>query len=392
MAHVIPEKADSMNPGTAEYRSMSFLNDRQENLRKHEVVFRDILWAIRTGKLAPGQRLPNEIELAQRYSVSRNSVRRGLMRLQHEGVVEKRQGSGSYVSRNGRTTATNQQTALAVRYVPQSTESLIGHATGPWWALLREGLMHGAAYHGMQLTDEPCGLGPRRGAAVVLPEPRAGVLIVAFGNDNPSDLIGDLPPDVPRLLVNRACLDAAIPSLTVDRELGAYQATSFLLRLGHRRIGIDGLGDESQPVRDRLRGYRRALETAGFCVDERMLFQGASGTSYLEWPKRLREMLKREPRPTALLMHHDNRILHIMEVLRSEGIRVPEDLSLIIIDDDRVLSHMTPRLSAISDPYFEMGRRAVAMLLAGAKRGQEAQHVALEPQLVMRESVIPSRP
>jgi GntR family transcriptional regulator, arabinose operon transcriptional repressor len=382
----------NMGQQTKGIRSGAFLGTQAgESLQKHELVFRDILGAIRSGRLAPGDRLPNEVELAQRYAVSRNSIRRGLMRLQRAGFVEKRQGSGSYVLANGDSSMTGQrEMTLVVRYVPHSTESLIGHATGPWWTLLREGLMYGAAFHGMQLVDEPYGLGGCRSASAVSSERLAGFLVVAFGNDRPSDLIADLPRDIPSLLVNRACEDPSIPSLTIDRELGVYRATTFLLKLGHRRIGIDGAGDESEPVRERVRGYRRAFESAGLSVDEAMVFQGASGPSYLEWPQHLRGLLQREPRPTALLMHHDNRVLHIMEVLHSRGIRVPEDLSLVIIDDDPVLSHMKPGLSAISDPYLEMGRRAVAMILAGGKKGQETQHAALEPQLIMRESVIPA--
>ncbi len=363
-----------------------------QTLRKHEIVSRSIMWAIRCGELAPGERLPNELELAQQYSVSRNSVRRGLMRLQDEGLVEKRQGSGSYVLASGNSwPAGRREATLAIRYVTQSTESAIGHATGPWWSLLREGLVYGAAYHGVKLVHDPCGSGTHHVASSRSVGRVSGFLVVAFGDDNPSGLVADLPRDVPKLLVNRTCTDSSMPSLSIDRELGAYQAASFLLKLGHRRIGFDILGEEDPPGRERLHGYCRAFEEAGLAVNDAMMFQGVSGAAYLEWPKRLHELLQRRPRPTALLIHHANRVLHIMEVLQARGIRVPEDLSLIIIDDDPVLSRMRPRLSAVSEPYAEMGRRAVAMILAGAKAGQEAQHVTLEPQLIMRESVAPLR-
>lgn len=362
-----------------------------ESLRKHELVSRDLAAAIRGGKLAAGQRLPNELELARKYNVSRNSVRRGLLRLRKEGLVDIRQGSGTYVLgeapvRRGRVPAA----ALAVRYVPQSTESLIGHTSGPWWSRLREGLMYAAAYHGLHLVDEPCGLGgPPRSS--LMPDHLVGSVVVAFGNDNPAVLMADLPTDLPKLLLNRTSTEATTSWVTVDRESGAYQATAFLLALGHRRIGFDVLGEDTQPARDRVRGYRRAYEAAGVPVDDRLLFEGASGLAYLEWPKRLHHVLVSGPRPSALLLHHDNRALHIMEVLHSHGIRVPQDLSLIIIDDDPLLLRMTPRLSCISEPYAEMGRRGVELILACGRGCGEAHQVALEPQLIMRESVLPYR-
>ena len=369
------------------------MNRYPEVVRKHEVVFQDILTAIRCGKLTPGSKLPNEAELALRYSISRNSVRRGLMRLENEGLVEKRQGSGSYVLPKGAARATeDHHLALGVRYVPQSTESRIGHVSSLWWSLLRQGIEYGAAYHGLELIEEPRGRGVRFPVGGQPDEQLAGFLVAAFCRDSPADLMADLPGGVPRLLVNRRSSDPSIPSLSIDREKGAYRATSFLLALGHRRIAIDLLEDDSPPVLERERGYRRAFEAAGLPVDETMIFQGAAGSAYLEWPKRLHELLRRDRRPTALIMHHANRVLHIMEVLQSESIRVPQDVSLIIIDDDPALARMTPGVSAISEPYAEMGRRAVATIVDGQDGRYEASHVLIEPQLIMRESVIPWAP
>ena len=222
---------------------------------------------------------------------------------------------------------------------------------------------------------------PRKGVA--------GFLGVAFGEDRSAELLADLPSDVPKLLVNRACADPGISSISIDREAGTFNATSFLLALGHRRVGFDILGDDIPPACDRLRGYRRAFADAGLDVDESMLFTGVVGASYLEWPKRLREVLQQERRPTALLIHHNNRILHLMEIIQSCELRVPQDLSVIIVDDDPTLSRIKPQLSAVADPYGEMGRQAVAMLLAAAQAGQGIRHVMLEPQLVMRTSVLP---
>ncbi len=368
-------------------------DQRLEAVPKHELVFHAVASAIRSRELAPGDRLPDEAELARRHGVSRNSVRRALLRLRKEGAIETRRGSGSYVaSRSGSRATADRDMAVVVRYVPGSTASLIGHATGPWWSLLRDGLMCGAAQHGLQLVDEPCAFRAGRGASAVPAERLAGFLVVAFGQDNPAALIADLPPGAPRLLVNRPSADPAVSSLTIDRELGAYRATSFLLKLGHRRIGIDVRDDDDPPSRDRLRGYLRAFEAASLPVDDAMIFEGVSGPSYLEWPKRLHEFLQGLHRPTALLIHHANRVLHIMEVLQSRGIQVPQDLSLIVIDDDPALAQMTPPLSAIRDPYFEMGRRAITMLLTAGKAGHENQHLALEPELVMRESVLPLDP
>jgi LacI family transcriptional regulator len=253
-------------------------------------------------------------------------------------------------------------------------------------------MAYGAAYHDVQLFDDLNGVGAPNVVSSMPSEPMAGFMVVAFDYDNPSEMMADLPQDVPRLLVNRASTDPRVPYVTIDRERGAYEATSFLLALGHRRIGIDCTGTGTPPMIDRLRGYRRAFEAAGLPVDETMLFKGAASSDFQEWPKSFHDLLQRDGRPTALIMHYDNQILHVMEVIHSRGLRVPQDISLIIIDDGPMLSRITPRVSVISEPYGEMGRRAVGMILADAKDdGQERQHVALEPQLVMRESVLPLR-
>lgn len=366
------------------------LDQARRTLRKHEVVFQSVVHAIRSGALAPGARLPNETELAEQYGVSRTCVRRGLLRLQKEGLVETRQGSGSYVRRSGRfLMAEARNVTLGVRYLYESTESRALHANGPFRSFLQEGLEYAAGYHGLHLVEDLGGWGSFSPVTVRSSDSLVGLITVAFVKDDPADLMADLPRAVPRLLVNRASKDPAIPFLSVDRELGIYEATSFLLTLGHRRIGIDLLENDSPPALERQRGYRRAFQAAGLPVDETMIFQGVGGLPYVEWPNRLRELLRRDRRPTALILHHANRVVHIMDVLQSASIRVPHDLSLIIIDDDPVLSRMTPRLSAISVPYVEMGRRAVTMILEEMRNAREVPHVLLEPQLIMRESVAP---
>lgn len=174
---------------------------------------------------------------------------------------------------------------------------------------------------------------------------------------------------------------------------GGRAATQHLLDLGHRRIGI-ALGTEfSAPVRERLHGYRSALEQAGIEFDPALVV-GARYT--FEEGRRagralLAELPEGTPTPTAIFATSDTIALGILRTAFELGLRVPEQLSVIGFDDTLLASWTNPQLTVIKQPLFAMGQVAVERALALAKDPERfAMPFQLETQLVMRESTAPA--
>lgn len=190
-----------------------------------------------------------------------------------------------------------------------------------------------------------------------------GVLIVSL---SPRD------DDVERLVhsaVPIVLVDANHPSLKslnrviTDDVAGGRMATQHLIDLGHTRIGVI-----SDPIetpfnftssRDRLLGYRQALDVAGIPFRSEHHGQGEHGR--YEARRLAREMLQLPDRPTAIFAASDTQALGVLEAAQDRGLHVPEDLSVIGYDDIEISEYIG--LTTMRQMLYESGKRGVELLL-----------------------------
>lgn len=177
-------------------------------------------------------------------------------------------------------------------------------------------------------------------------------------------------------------------SISVDNEEAGYKATQYLIHLGHRRIGFlqgpQGSWDSAQ----RFAGYQRALREHGLsfrsdwvrCGEFRRLLGQAAARELLSLP---------EP-PTAIFAANDQMALGALSAAAERNMRVPEDLSIIGVDDIEAASVVDPPLTTIRQPIQAMGARAVEVLLALIKGERpEPRQVSLPTELIVRGSCGP---
>jgi DNA-binding LacI/PurR family transcriptional regulator len=178
-------------------------------------------------------------------------------------------------------------------------------------------------------------------------------------------------------------------SVTVDNRHGGYLATRHLLVLGHRRIAyISGQAHHSDD-RERLAGYRHALEEGGAEADPRLVILGDGDTSGGQ--RALPELWAHSPRPSAVFCYNDRTAIGLIHAARQAGMRLPDDLAIVGFDDIPFASFIEPALTTIAQPMRALGQRAVEMGLALLdERGQEqappADNVVLRGQLIVRAS------
>ncbi|MET7853767.1 LacI family DNA-binding transcriptional regulator [Streptomyces avermitilis] len=197
------------------------------------------------------------------------------------------------------------------------------------------------------------------------------------------------------VLVGRPPLEGNVPATTVDydNEGGAYAMAGHLLSAGHRRILVLPGHAELTTAQGRLRGARRAFEAYGMPFDPGLVLHGTY--AYEHGYDAVEESLRRKLDFTAVLAGTDVVAAGAMQALRTAGLRVPEDVSVVGYDDIPLASQLTPQLTTVHVPYEEMGRVALRAVAdrreagAGRRKGGDGDHLVLGTHIVVRQSVQP---
>lgn len=231
-------------------------------------------------------------------------------------------------------------------------------------------------------TEEEVGIIPQvaRGGLI-----EALILVGTRRNDQElARLLEKLP--IPCMVVVRRALDSVAYAVSIDNEKCGYLATAYLLGLGHRAIGYVGDLPGVSLADERLAGYCRALEEWGVAYDESLV---APGDFYQEsGAGAIRRLLaETAPQPTAVFAANDLMALGAIEAVEQDGLRVPEDLSIVGCDDIPNLHlHRVP-LTSVALPSIEMGRLAAEKVI-GVLEGNDRlpAQIILEPELKIRGS------
>lgn len=182
---------------------------------------------------------------------------------------------------------------------------------------------------------------------------------------------------------------ATYPYTCIDDQAAGRQAVDHLIHLGHRRIAMLESVDPDQPtlISRRTSAYHSALAEAGIPVDPELIvtndWGGEQGASSMA------QLLSLKNPPTAVYAHSDEVALGAIRTLRRVGLRIPQDVSVIGIDD-HPLAHLTD-LTTIRQPVYEQGVSAGEMLLS-LLRGDDANlGVTMPTQLIIRSTTGPPR-
>lgn len=180
-------------------------------------------------------------------------------------------------------------------------------------------------------------------------------------------------------------LDDSIFSVGPTNFKGGLQATNHLVQLGHRRIALAGGPLRSSVARERLHGYRSALEAADIVPEDELIRHGEFGfEAGLEMS--LAFLVQDRP-PTAIVAGCDATALGIIEGARRTGVRIPQDLSVVGFDDTPAAASSAPPLTTIRQPMVGLGRMALRTLLQQAAGEQPlSHHIQLATSLILRES------
>lgn len=173
------------------------------------------------------------------------------------------------------------------------------------------------------------------------------------------------------------------PALHVDDQLGSYAATQHLLSLGHKRIGFLAGPSTAPWAQERFEGYRRALRDAGSDVDDRLVFQ--AGATIEDGTKAALQMLNEGCKVTAIQAVNDLVAIGCADALLNQGVRIPQNISIIGFGNIMASEFFRVPLSTISQPKFRLGTAAVDAMMQYLK-GQRPESKRLPAELITRAS------
>lgn len=216
-----------------------------------------------------------------------------------------------------------------------------------------------------------------------------GVILVPSGSGEAYVAELSRAATMPVVLIDRTLEGFDADAVVLDNRAASYGIVDYLVRAGHRRIGIVTGPSSMSIAEERLAGYRQALAEHAIDYHEDLVARGA----YQPDPdyRATTMLLARRPRPTAIVSTSNHTMIGVMKALSDQGFRCPEDISVASIDDVVWATAFSPKMTVMAQPIVEMTELAAERLfgrLAGAIAGPGTVLVA-QPALKVRES---SRP
>lgn len=265
---------------------------------------------------------------------------------------------------------------------------LVPNIANPFFSRVIRGIEQGAQQEGYAvLLGDTQGLKEREAEYTSLVSSRQadGVIQLSANVDGVLDILDNADGPVPLVNACECAVNPPCPTVRIDNVGAARKAMEHLISLGHERIGIVlGPGDSPLTV-DRLQGYKLALKENNLPFDKRLVVSG--DFSLASGRRAVTALSAVNNPPSAIFCCNDEMAIGAMHRLKTDGFRVPEDISIVGFDDIEFASYVDPALTTISQPTEELGKVAFSVLLDLLEgRTPEQMEFVLPTELIVRDS------
>lgn len=353
--------------------SSEFRLDRSSATPLHQQLCGYFQGLIETGRLSPGSRLPPELELSERYGVSRGTVRQAMRSLSEAGLIRRETKNGTVVSTPPQP-ATTTSRIIGVVFPETRDAFCLGIMKGVQAACRERGyhVAFGYSHHSSALERAEVTRMREAGFSGVLVLPHADATLF-------KELLAG---GYPFVCVDQSFTEVASDFVGVDNVTASLGATEHLLGLGHRRIAFvcqhAELTQAPSTVQDRYRGYRKALAMHGLPFKASWLWGAENDVGYTGF-------LARAGRPSAAVAANDFTAVKLMDAAKELGVAVPEDLAVVGFDD--IPLALGAHLTTVVQPSSEIGSAAAQLLIDGIEgKRRSPRRLLLPTQLAVRKS------
>lgn len=357
----------------------------QELIAKYEEILRWIKHRLEEGELKPGDRIESEHQLCTQFQVSRQTVRHAISLLENEGVVERRRGSGTYVKaavnvqdKEKKTMQVAVMTTFVQEYIFSSIIQEIEHA------LSRSG-------YGMQLSFTNNSVEKERFILKNILEKNMVDGLIAettkSGLPNPNlDIYKKIMnKGIPVIFINSHYPGLNAPYVSLDDKMAGKIATNHLIKCGHRNIAAIFKADDGQGHK-RYAGYIEALMEADIRIKgEHIIWIDTEDVRHMREDSSW--ILRRLQGCSACVCYNDEVASNLVAVCLEQNIRVPEELSVVGIDDSEMANFCEVPLTSVRNPIRDLGKIAALEMLELMEGLAVPKNTELDPEIVNRNSV-----
>ena len=213
-----------------------------------------------------------------------------------------------------------------------------------------------------------------------------GIILIATNNST-EHLMQLIQNNIPIIIVDRDIDLKATDVLLVNNFQGGYEATRYLIGLGHNRIACITGPSLLTPSMERVNGYKRAMEEASLSVSADWIIPGDFMVEGGE--AAIKRLLELDSRPTAIFACNDMMAMGVMRGLKGTGYSIPTDFSLIGFDNISMASIVSPALTSVAQPIDQISERAIALLFNRIHNNTSdlpSERIVLPTKLVIRET------
>jgi DNA-binding LacI/PurR family transcriptional regulator len=208
-------------------------------------------------------------------------------------------------------------------------------------------------------------------------------IIIATGLKNTAALKELISNEIPVALLAREVPSLAVNTVVVNDFLGAFEATSYLIKLGHQKIAMVTEDIYFPVTKSRLDGYKQALEQADINYNENLV--AINNTGFTDALDSTVKLLNLPEPPTAIFASTEPLAIGAMQGARESGFDIPKDISIVGFDNSILAKMCYPQLTTVSQPIQEMGKKIIELLVEEIKDPKKLkQRIVMSPELVIR--------
>ncbi|WP_080873215.1 LacI family DNA-binding transcriptional regulator [Oceanobacillus timonensis] len=263
---------------------------------------------------------------------------------------------------------------------------VLSDLSGPFYSELIKGVQDIATANGFDLIACSSIGGKESTAVKFLMEKRVDGAIILANNISDAITRQAAQGGLPLVVLDRKMQEEHIYHVKIDNVEGGFKATEYLIEKGHRHISYISGPVDSYDNKNRMKGYQRAL--AKHQIKEYSKWNLKGDFTKEGGYRATRLLIAQGELPTAIFYGNDEMAIGGLQVLKENQIRVPEDISIIGYDDIQLSEYVTPSLTTIKHPKYEVGALSVHLIFQLLEGTQINEQYKLSTELVERESVM----
>ena len=335
----------------------------------YKKIYVDLEKAILAGTYPPGSQLPTEMELSKSYQVSRITSKRALTELEQAGFIFRIRGKGSFVKEEPEQIIKKANRILFL--LPFTNDLSVGNFTDGLSSIMHkhqiDTMIADAEYLNQKTADDI--IGEFDGLIYYVDKPESHLVLLA-----------ELAlKNFPVILLDKKIYDLPFPAVISNNIEGGQEATTFLIKQGHRRIAyLFGQVLHAQSVRQRYLGYVRAIKEAGLSFLTSLDDKRATNLDLLEYVE--------EHQITALVCENDLTAITAMNLLKQSEFSIPENFSIVGFDDIQAASLVDPPLTTIAQNFEQIGETAGTYLIQWIEKNEIPTDIKIPVSLIKRQS------